>query len=745
LSFEQKQCYVSFKSAIKHVKLELEREIQIEVKVKSYHLKNIFFWVCETIPAEEFQSPCGWSKCFIFLIDQLLYCLREKVLPGYFIPQYNLWDSVSLAVLDRLAEKVSSLTCIGDPLRIVTDFLNTLVLYNGLQLNEVLHTRIEMTDMRWGLEILQNLIFAFNGNSKCRFWKKSCALEIFSHWCKSHFPFSLNHCISSKMTLFDIVYLDIAHQFDIDNSLLKEFSDRETSADVVSKMASCYVAANGTSHRHSYYGKARLLFRLSGEKSPSLANVIAFSSFLHDFGKYEEALMVLKSATEQIAGRKFENMFEEAQMMHSLMEDIGEEIRELVKYGTKYLPAAVPVYYLSLKCYRQLSMREAEDILLREFEFFCNQLETSHSHLSWYVLGIFHRQIGRMPTVNEYLTKAVKVKFQRDIIKPEHVLGEYSGRCPHAMISVQYLFFMLSIMMPENGTPAQFKAQIEELQMLVHNMPFTGSNLSKITFLLINGHWTPSENETDRLSLNAIYACVIKWSAMSNSPTLSNKLYYSQFLMNCTTGQPALPILLDVVQKAKTNPLSVVVWPKKLKSSVDDHIRRELDSVCEDGCIIIPTIVYGHYLLATLYLRLKQMTEYTQVMFEFQSICQDLESVYPFSYSLLGYAYEQSGRYPQAVISHRRARELLPNSELIHCNLSNAIVLEQNNTPVKQSTSTDRSRLIQEKCFQAIWQKYSGLFSKVPDMGVMENSAEMMNIFETGRTVDECYSCRFSE
>lgn len=744
MTLEQKQCYVSFKSAVKHVKQELERNIQMEVKVKSYHLKNVFLWACETIPAKEFQSASGWTKCFLFLIDQLLHCLREKVLPGYFIPQYNLFDAVSSDVLDCLAEKVSELS--NNPFSTVTNFLNTLVLYNGLQLNEVLHTTAEMTDMRWGLEVLQNLVFAFDRNVNCRFWKKSCALETFANWCKSHLPYSLSQCISPQMTLFDIVHLDIMHQFDLSNCILKEFSERETSADVVNKLAVCYVeAAKGTAYGDSYSEKAMLLFKKSTEQNPSPVNIITFASFLHDSEKYEEALMVLTSMKQQVSESQLENIFEEAHKINSLMEDIGGELDDLVKYGKKYLPAAMPIYHLLLKCYRQLDMHDAERILLKEVESFCNQLEMSQSHLSWYMLGISYGRIDRSWHSNEYLKKAVRAKLQRDIIKPELVLVNCYRKCPHAMISVQHMFFMFSILMPEIGTPARLKALFEEQQMLLHNMPFTGSNLSKVIFLLLNSHWTPGDNKVECMTFNSICASVIKWSAMSNSPTLSNKLYYSQFLVNCTTGKPALSVLLEITQKAKNNLMSVIVWPKKLRLSVDDHIRRELDSISDDECIIIPTIVYGNYLLATLYLRLMQMNKYTEVMFEFQSVCQDLESVYPSSYSLLGYAYEQSGRYAQAVSSHIRARELLPNNDLMKRNLSNAVLLEQTNTPIRRSTSNDRSRLIQEMSFEAVWQMHSGLLSVIPDVKMLENSEEMMNIFETGRTIDECYICRFAE
>ena len=82
---QQRTCYCSFKAVVKKELNVLRNETKLEIRLKSYHLKTIFLWACETIPAQEWMNTLQWPTCFLFLLDQLIFCLQSRTLPGYFV------------------------------------------------------------------------------------------------------------------------------------------------------------------------------------------------------------------------------------------------------------------------------------------------------------------------------------------------------------------------------------------------------------------------------------------------------------------------------------------------------------------------------------------------------------------------------------------------------------------------------------------------------------------------------------
>ena len=73
----------------------------------------------------------------------------------------------------------------------------------------------EKAILRRELRFLQDLLTSFDESGK--FWKKSIILEMFAIWCsnksKNGDVTSSTEFISEQMSLFDVVYLDIVHNF----------------------------------------------------------------------------------------------------------------------------------------------------------------------------------------------------------------------------------------------------------------------------------------------------------------------------------------------------------------------------------------------------------------------------------------------------------------------------------------------------------------------------------------------------
>lgn len=80
---EQRQCYIFLK--IIHSQVIKKLEI-----LTSYHLKTVFLYSCEMLPAHAWIENIG--ACFLFMVDLLIECCQKKVLPNFFIPENNMID-----------------------------------------------------------------------------------------------------------------------------------------------------------------------------------------------------------------------------------------------------------------------------------------------------------------------------------------------------------------------------------------------------------------------------------------------------------------------------------------------------------------------------------------------------------------------------------------------------------------------------------------------------------------------------
>ena len=76
LSVDQKKCFIAFKALVKYRIYRLEIITNNEIDLSSYHLKTIFLWTCETIPAEQWQTHDRMGK-MSSLHDRPAVCLLE--------------------------------------------------------------------------------------------------------------------------------------------------------------------------------------------------------------------------------------------------------------------------------------------------------------------------------------------------------------------------------------------------------------------------------------------------------------------------------------------------------------------------------------------------------------------------------------------------------------------------------------------------------------------------------------------
>ena len=228
LTRDQKKCFIAFKALIKHITKKLENEFRYEIKLTSYCLKTIFFWTCETTPACNWQTANGWSRCLLYMIDQLISCLESGILPGYFISESNLLDTMNRS--RPLLDEIKTLRC--NPISYAAAFIDSTTCFKHVlcsvseEINILCHRhKARRTMLLEQLTFLQNLVTKIRGIRSCLYWRKEAVLRIFANWCAENAnDIGLAHweCLSDDMTLFDVVYLDIVHGFDVPNNVLME-------------------------------------------------------------------------------------------------------------------------------------------------------------------------------------------------------------------------------------------------------------------------------------------------------------------------------------------------------------------------------------------------------------------------------------------------------------------------------------------------------------------------------------------
>ena len=107
LTVDQKDCFVSFKAIVENIVSSLKVNTKKELKITTYHLKTIFLWACESIDPGQWKTMEHWADCLFLLIDKLQNCVKNRFLPGYFIPECNLLDDLQHGnIVDKFMIKI---------------------------------------------------------------------------------------------------------------------------------------------------------------------------------------------------------------------------------------------------------------------------------------------------------------------------------------------------------------------------------------------------------------------------------------------------------------------------------------------------------------------------------------------------------------------------------------------------------------------------------------------------------------
>lgn len=86
----------------------LREELELQ-PLKSYHLKTLLLYECESQPSARQWSKDALSERFLDLLKRLEKCLRSKECPHYFIKDLNLFEMLNPKKCDELADRVNKI------------------------------------------------------------------------------------------------------------------------------------------------------------------------------------------------------------------------------------------------------------------------------------------------------------------------------------------------------------------------------------------------------------------------------------------------------------------------------------------------------------------------------------------------------------------------------------------------------------------------------------------------------------
>ena len=247
MSTEQRHGFVAFKALVKYRICKIKQHMSTESELKTYHLKTIFMWTCETIPCQAWQTSCGWSSCLLLLLDQLHSCLTNGILPGYFIPESNLFDKLNQTRETQAFE--NTFYAIQDlrsnPLLNAAEFVDSVEVFRECprmfytNLNELWKSSAgEQTlsdifedELKYLLLILSET-YAIHD---VQFQTKRVCFQIIANWCtKNSIDFQqdrFRQCLIERITLFDLIYLDVEHEIHFPEDILLSVYNKELFSD----------------------------------------------------------------------------------------------------------------------------------------------------------------------------------------------------------------------------------------------------------------------------------------------------------------------------------------------------------------------------------------------------------------------------------------------------------------------------------------------------------------------------------
>ena len=613
LTCDQRKCFTAFKALIKYIIYKLEDKSKEEINLSTYCLKTIFLWACETIPVDHWHTTDGWSKCLLYMIDNLYISVKARQIPGYFIPECNLSDTMKQSDSGPLLDEIETLRC--HPISNAAIFIKVTKCFRGFRFNicdeiNILcsFNKIRGTVLTEQLIFLQRIVAKTNVTRVCLFWIREAVLRIFAKWCKQNsneMRLALWQCLTTDMTLFDVVYLDIVHGFDVPNHVLLKYVDQGWSAEFVCRLASCYtnIFDQGEERKPIKYSnlfKSFLMTQHAFDRDcPTISAILVCILTLMKQEEFDIAIRALESGSDEMLKSEESICLDDLDsIVSNRTRNEFREMTDLIKHcelnmGWFRLPVPVLFRYFSWVCYKNLGQEEK---LCRALVLFLYE---------------FKNHLDRIDTVYSKLLLLLEV-------------FEHSSYDSYVSLKMHIIELVA------------FKNMIWDLK---------GKELidSSIRFSIVSCSWIMRcsvQNYLDAFWLSYRRALPVDPVKIANSEkqiscltkSTADIMYYVQVLAFNKHIEKAISILNSIVDGEGDYSLSVFICPKSFWESnfLDDNLRKELSKSSAEY-VVFPTNLYARYLLVNAYNSLGQMEQCERNKTEFRILRQRYSSFKAFA------------------------------------------------------------------------------------------------------------------
>ena len=417
------------------------------------------------------------------------------------------------------------------------------------------------------------------------FWRKETVLRIFANWCKK------NSCaielapwqyLTSDMTLFDIVYLDIVHAFDFPIEVLLEYLDRGWSAEFVCKLGICYSFYRFEQEKHKREFECSFLFKTLhmiqhalDHEIVSMKIIFTCVSILMKLEQFEIAARVLESGTDE-----FFRSSESLSFDYVLASVVGSKLRN--------------------------NLRELADLRDREHE--TGLFKVSVPVFFWYSLYVCYKHLGHGKKLQGVLTQMnyySKLTLSRNLLSDMDYLDillfldMYENIYEWIMYHYEYYDIFISLEM--------FLIELQSKYIKI--LGFVGKN--DYSNLQIGLFCSCNKSISEALQFflvpcdpikNPYYEDIAESLFRRQMVTTADRVYYAQVLIAGNKFEQAIPNLNAIVEEEGDYALSVVIWSKLILKSylLDVNLHQELIK-SSANYVVFPSNLYARYLLVNAY------------------------------------------------------------------------------------------------------------------------------------------------
>ena len=616
LSLDQKKCFIAFKCLIKRAINKSETITKERTQMNTYHMKTLFLWTCEKTPHDEWKTETGWAKCLLYMIDRLCVCLKSQKLPSYFIPENNLFVTMGstkplVSELERLRKNPITYAAI-----FIDSTRNFHRSYFSISDEALILCDTDQTLKRLlkqQLVFLQKMVMRTEMRRTVSFWKKEAVLRIFAKWCDINsckLNFTPWQCLTKEMSLFDVVYLDIVHEFRVPVNVLLEYVKNEWSVELIGKLAICY--SNNTLifwkncglTGYSFHIKTRQIVQFALQyRYVSADFIFSYITFLMNCREFDMASLVLTSVMVEIENCPSTVFFMQdcsfSDSFHN--QKTGNEIQEIsdilesIKTQHFYLDLPFAGRFLLISCYRYTddeknlhNLLEIINPVIKYMSSWKDSIEITRDSLDFpYAIYLAMLEVLENSTVWENCYCMVYQMFVSMKISLIHKkFEELQNECSQ---------------LDSRGVPKLYENSFCSCN---DHMSKAMSKIVGIMKFAEKREWADAVIQLDY------------YSALSMRTT-ADKTYYSQFLVFAKEGEHAVSLLEDVVEQEGDYSLSVVIVSRQFweSSLLDETLGNELAKSSKEY-IVFPTNIYARYILGIAYSSLGQEEQYKSNMTE---------------------------------------------------------------------------------------------------------------------------------